>query len=59
MDTSRYARCADCDEIKPLAADGVLHAHNRFRADGTAVAAARCPGSDRRPRDPAAERVAR
>jgi hypothetical protein len=58
MDTSRYARCADCDEIKGLAADGMLHDHNRFRADGTSVAVARCPGSGRRPRD-AADRAAR
>jgi hypothetical protein len=58
MDTSCYARCADCDEIKPLAADGVLHDHTRFRAHGMSVAALRCPGSGRPPRDAAADGTA-
>jgi len=54
---SRYGRCADCKEIKQLNVDGLLQEHNRYQANGTSVAVARCPGSGRRPQDTTSEGV--
>ena len=60
MDTSHveYGRCADCGEIKQITDDGLLQAHNRYDANGTAVTVSRCPGSGRRLRDEPRESVA-
>jgi hypothetical protein len=53
VDTSRarYVRCTGCNEIKDLTPDGLLRAHNRYRANGTSVTVQRCPGSGLRPSD--------
>jgi hypothetical protein len=61
MDTHHpnYSRCAHCGEIKQVTDDGLLQAHNRYQADGTAVETARCPGSDRPYHEAVAESVSR
>jgi hypothetical protein len=50
--SQRYGRCSDCAEIKHLTAEGVMLAHNHYRAEGTSLAVTRCPGSGRRPDGP-------
>jgi hypothetical protein len=57
MGSSRngYGRCSGCHEIKHVAADGTVDAHNRYDAEGITAAVVRCPGSHRPPVDEAAE----
>ena len=55
---SGYGRCTACGEIKQVGDGGLVQAHNRYDADGTSVAAVRCPGSDREPSDAPPARVA-
>jgi hypothetical protein len=42
-----YGRCSGCHEIKHVAADGAVYAHNRYDGEGTSVMAVRCPGTGR------------
>jgi hypothetical protein len=42
-----YGRCSGCNEIKHVAADGTVNAHNRYDSAGTSLTAFRCPGSGR------------
>jgi hypothetical protein len=44
-----YGRCGDCDELKHVTPEGVVHEHNRYHTRGTALIASRCPGSGGRP----------
>ena len=46
-----YGRCGDCNELKHVTPDGVVHVHNRYRTSGTTLVALRCPGSGSRPVD--------
>ena len=36
-----------CNEIKHVADDGTVTAHNRYESPGTSLTAFRCPGSGR------------
>ena len=60
MDSSHgaYDRCAGCGEIKRITDDGLLQAHNRYRAEGTSVTVSRCPGAERQSVDEPREQAA-
>jgi hypothetical protein len=52
-----YRRCSGCNEIKRVAADGIVDEHNRYDGAGTSVAILRCPGSGRPPLDADREEI--
>jgi hypothetical protein len=41
----QYGTCGGCQQLKHVAADGLLRDHNRFEATGSVVSPLRCSGS--------------
>jgi hypothetical protein len=54
---TRYGRCGECEELKHVTPEGVVHEHNSYFTRGTALVASRCPGSGSRPVDPTSDEL--